>query len=127
MRPSGRKWIVARAAPSPEHGVILGSLARELGNRLRGHRECRLEVGRGAVPQYKQRDTARIPDAMMRCGQHPRVVFEVVSPSELRHQRQWGQKRADLQAGELGLEIYPAFRRHRCILPGDGFPLPHSD
>ena len=71
--------------------------------------------------RYEQRDTARIPDAMIRCGQHPRVLFEVVSPSELRHKRQWDQKRADLQAVEGVqeiVEIYQdemlahAYRRH---------------
>ena len=116
-----RGAIVAHAAPSPEHGVILGNLAGELHSRLRGHPECRSEVGSGAVPQYEQRDTARIPDAMIRCGQHPRVLFEVVSPSELRHKRQWDQKRADLQAVEGVqeiVEIYQdemlahAYRRH---------------
>jgi Uma2 family endonuclease len=80
-----RGTIVAHAAPSPEHGVIIGNLAREVGNRLRGHSECRLEVGSGAVPQYEQRDTARIPDSMIRCGTLPRVLFKVVSPSELQH------------------------------------------
>jgi Uma2 family endonuclease len=116
-----RGAIVAHAAPSPEHGVILGNLAGELHSRLRDHPECRSEVGSGTVPQYEQRDTARIPDAMIRCGQHPRVLFEVVSPSELRHKRQWDQKRADLQAVEGVqeiVEIYQdemlahAYRRH---------------
>ena len=101
--------------------MILGNLAGELDNRLRDHPECRSEVGSGAVPQYEQRDTARIPDAMIRCGQHPRVLFEVVSPSELQHKRQWDQKRADLQAVEGVqeiVEIYQdemlahAYRRH---------------
>lgn len=116
-----RGAIVAHAAPSPEHGVILGNLAGELHSRLRDHAECRSEVGSGAVPQYEQRDTARIPDAMIRCGQHPRVLFEVVSPSDLQHKRQWDQKRADLQAVEGVqeiVEIYQdemlahAYRRH---------------
>jgi Uma2 family endonuclease len=95
-----RGAIVAHAAPSPEHGVILSNLVREISNRLRDHPECRSEVGTGAVSQYEQRDTARIPDAMIRCGQHPRVLFEVVSPSELSHKRQWDLKRADLQSVE---------------------------
>ena len=64
-----RGAIVAHAAPSPEHGVILGNLAGERHSRLRSHPECRSEVGSGAAPQYEQRDTARIPDAMIRCGQ----------------------------------------------------------
>ena len=105
-----RGAIVAHAALSPEHGVILGNLARELGNRLRDHRECRSEVGSGAAPQYEQRDTARIPDATVRCGKLPRVLFEVISPSKLRHKRQWDQKRADLQAVEGVREIIEIFQ-----------------
>ncbi len=72
-----RGAIVAHATPSPEHGVILSNLARELGNGLRDHSEFRSELGSGAAPQYERRDTARIPDATIRCGQHPRVLFEV--------------------------------------------------
>ena len=105
-----RGAIVAHAAPSPEHGVILNNLAGELYNRMRDHRECRPEVGSGAAPQYEQRDTARIPDAMIRCGKHPRVLFEVVSPSELRHKRQRDQRRSDLQAVEGVLEIVEIFQ-----------------
>jgi Uma2 family endonuclease len=105
-----RGTIVAHAAPSPEHGVILNNLAGELYNRLRGHLECRPEVGSGAAAQYEQRDTARIPDAMIRCGKHPRVLFEVVSPSELRHKRQWDQKRSDLQAVEGVQEIFEIYQ-----------------
>ena len=100
-----RGTIVAHAAPSPEHAVILSNLAGELYNRLRGHPECRSEIGSGAVPQYEQRDTARIPDATIRCGKLPRVLFEVISPSELQHKRQWDQKRSDLQAVEGVQEI----------------------
>ncbi len=104
-----RGAIVAHAAPSPEHGVILSNVGGELHSRLRGD-ECRSEVGSGAVPQYEQRDTARIPDAMIRCGKLPRVVFEVVSPSELQHKRQWDQKRADLQAVEGVQEIVEIYQ-----------------
>jgi Uma2 family endonuclease len=105
-----RGTIVAHAAPSPEHGVILGNLAGELYNRLRGHRECRPEVGSGATPDYEQRDTARIPDALIRCGNRPRVVFEVVSPSELSHKRQRDQKRSDLQAVDGVQEIFEIYQ-----------------
>jgi Uma2 family endonuclease len=105
-----RGTIVAHAAPSPEHGVILGNLAGELYNRLRDHPGCRSELGSGAAPQYEQRDTARIPDAMIRCATHPRVLFEVVSPSELRHKRQWDQKRSDLQAVEGVQEIIEIYQ-----------------
>jgi len=89
-----RGAIVAHAAPAPEHGVILSSLPYELNSRLRGHPECRSEVGSGAAPQYEQRDIARIPDVMIRCGILPHVLFEVVSPSELQRKRQRDQRRA---------------------------------
>jgi Uma2 family endonuclease len=105
-----RGAIVAHAAPSPEHGVILGNLAREIGNRLRDHPECRVEIGSGAVAQYEQRDTARIPDAMIRCGKHPRVLFEVVSPFELRNKRQRDQRRSDLQTIEGVQEIFEIYQ-----------------
>ncbi len=105
-----RGTIVAHAAPAPEHGVILTNLAYELKDRLRSHPECRAEVGSGAAPQYERRDTARIPDAMIRCGKHPRVLFEVVSPSELQHKRQWDQKRTDLQAIEGAQEIVEIYQ-----------------
>src|ERR1700735_981845 len=78
--------IVAHAAPSPEHGAILAGLTGALASRLRGNPDgCRPESGSGAVPRAAQRPTARIPDAMIRCGEHPRVLFEVISPSELRN------------------------------------------
>jgi Uma2 family endonuclease len=105
-----RGVIVAHAAPAPEHGVIIGNLAYEVGGRLRSHLECRLEVGSGAAPQYEQRDTARIPDVTIRCGKLPRVLFEVISPSELQHKRQWDQKRTDLQAVEGVQEIIEIFQ-----------------
>jgi hypothetical protein len=54
-----RGTIVAHAAPAPEHGVILSNLAAEINTRLRGHPECRSEVGSGAVSQYEQRDQRR--------------------------------------------------------------------
>jgi Uma2 family endonuclease len=90
--------IVAHAAPAPEHGAILSGLTGALVARLRGNREgCRPETGSGAVPRRQQRNTARIPDAMIRCGDLPRVAFEVVSPSELRQWRARDGKRRDLQ------------------------------
>lgn len=105
-----RGKIVSHAAPSPEHGVILGNLASEIHSRLRGHPDRRLEIGSGAASQYEERDTARIPDATIRCGRLPRVLFEVISPSELTHKRQWDQKRADLQAVEGVEEIIEIFQ-----------------
>ncbi len=110
-----RGTIVAHAAPSPDHGAILNSLAGELYNRLRGHPKCRPEVGSGAVPQYERRDTARIPDATIRCGSLPRVLFEVISPSELQHKREWDQKRSDLQAVEGVQEIIEIFQDEMLV------------
>ena len=116
-----RGVIVAHAAPTPDHGVILGNLAAELHFHLRGRPGCRLEVGSGAVPRTERRDTARIPDAMIRCDENPRVVFEVVSPFELSHKRLRDERRSDLQAVEGVreiIEIYQdevlahAYRRH---------------
>jgi Uma2 family endonuclease len=105
-----RGAIVAHAAPSPDHGVILSNLSTEINLRLRSHVECRSEVGSGAVAQYERRDTARIPDAMIRCGQHPRVLFEVVSPSDLHHKRERDRRRSDLQAVEGVQEIVEIFQ-----------------
>lgn len=104
-----RGRIIAHAAPSPEHAVIVSNLAYELTGRLRGH-PCRSEVGSGAVPKFEQRNTARIPDATIRCGNLPRVVFEVISPSELQHKREWDEKRSDLQAVEGVEEIIEIFQ-----------------
>jgi Uma2 family endonuclease len=105
-----RGTIVAHAAPAPELGVILSNLTYEIHSRLRSHPECRSEVGSGAAPQYEQRDTARIPDATIRCGKLPRVLFEVISPSELQHKRQCDQKRTDLQAVEGVQEIVEIYQ-----------------
>jgi Uma2 family endonuclease len=90
--------IVAHAAPSPDHGAILAGLTVALGARMANHKSGRRpEIGSGAAPRKQQLPTARIPDATIRCGDEPRVVFEVVSPSELRAWRARDRKRADLQ------------------------------
>jgi Uma2 family endonuclease len=105
-----RGVIVAHDAPAPDHGAILACLAGELHIRLRSHPECRAEIGSGAVPKYEPRHTARIPDGTIRCGKLPRVLFEVISPSELQHKRQWDEKRTDLQAVEGVQEIVEIFQ-----------------
>jgi Uma2 family endonuclease len=97
--------IIAHAAPTPDHGAVLAGLTGALVNRMRDRRDCRPEVGVGAVPLRQQRNTARIPGATIRCGGLPRVVFEVVSPSELAHPRQRDRKRRDLQDVEGVQEI----------------------
>ncbi|HME27804.1 MAG TPA: Uma2 family endonuclease [Acetobacteraceae bacterium] len=107
--------IVAHAAPSPEHGAILAGLTTALGSRLRGNPDgCRPESGSGAVPKTAQRATARIPDAMIRCGEHPRVMFEVISPSELRNWTQRDARRRDLQAVEGAQEIVELYQSERA-------------
>ncbi len=103
--------IVAHAAPTPAHGAIVAGLSAALGARLRGHAEgCRPEAGSGAAPASRQRSTARIPDAMVRCGELPRVAFEVVSASELKAWRERDRKRADLQEVEGVREIVEVYQ-----------------
>jgi Uma2 family endonuclease len=107
--------IVAHAAPSPEHGAILAGLTGALANRLRDNPDgCRPESGSGAVPKRQQRATARIPDAMIRCGEHPRVMFEVISPSELRNWTERDTRRRDLQAVEGAQEIVELYQSERA-------------
>jgi Uma2 family endonuclease len=103
--------IIAHAAPSPNHGAVLSGLNGALVTRLRGTLEgCRPEVGSGAAPKRQQRNTARIPDATVRCGDLPRVVFEVVSPSELKNWRARNRKRRDLQDVEGVQEIIELYQ-----------------
>ncbi|MBV9251543.1 MAG: Uma2 family endonuclease [Acetobacteraceae bacterium] len=103
--------IVAHAAPSPDHGAIVSALNLALGMRLRGNHEgCRPETGSCAAPKRRQRDTARIPDVTVRCGELPRVLFEVISPSELRAWRARNRKRRDLQDVEGVQEIVELYQ-----------------
>jgi Uma2 family endonuclease len=113
--------IVAHAAPSPEHGAILSMLnvAVETRLRARGRGGCRFESGSGAAPRKQPRATAKIPDGMVRCGQHPRVTFDIVSPSELKNIRKRDRRRAHLQNIEGVQEVVeihqhvPAVHIHR--------------
>jgi len=108
--------IVAHAAPTPAHGAILAGLAAALGVRLRGNPDgCRPEMGSGAAPTQAQSTTARIPDATIRCGDLPRVVFEVISPSELRAWRARDRKRRDLQEIESIQEIIEIYQDETAI------------
>jgi hypothetical protein len=43
------------------------------------------------------------------------VLFEVISPSELQHKRQWDQKRSDLQAVEGVQEIVEIFQDEMLV------------
>ncbi len=110
----GRAWryelvegrVLAHDAPEPEHGAILAGLIGALASRLRDRPDgCRPEAGSAAIPKTLKRNTARIPDAMVRCGEHPRVSFEVISPSGLRNWRGRDLKLRHVQAVEGVQEI----------------------
>ena len=75
--------IVAHAAPSPAHARIVAALTGALTARMSGDDGCFPESGSGAAPENQQQANARIPDVMIRCRGLPRVLFEVLSPSEL--------------------------------------------
>jgi len=108
--------ILAHAAPAPEHGAILAGLTGALVSRITAMpRGCRPETGSAAAPRTAQRNTARIPDAMIRCSEHPRVAFEVVSPSEIQDWRTWDQKRRHLQAVEGMREIVELFQEDYAV------------
>lgn len=47
---------------------------------------------------------------MIRCGDQPRVVFEIVSPSDLGHRKTWDRRRRDLQDVEGVLEVVELFQ-----------------
>jgi len=103
--------IIGHAAPSPEHGAIAAGLIAALARALAEKGSaCRPEVATAATPKTEQRNTARIPDVTVRCGEHPRVIFEVVSPSELRNRRARDRKRQHLQAVEGVREIVELYQ-----------------
>jgi Uma2 family endonuclease len=111
--------IVAHAAPTPAHAKIVVALGGALTARMDGKDGCFPESGSGASPENQQQANARIPDVMIRCGGLPRVLFEVLSPSELKRWRERDRKRLDEQdiAGvEEIIEIYqsePAIHIYR--------------
>jgi Uma2 family endonuclease len=108
--------IIAHAAPAPDHGAIIMGLGAALAARLRSHPDgCRPEAGSGAAPKRQQRNTARIPDAMIRCRESPRVMFDVISPSELRHWRARDRKRKDLQDVEGVEEVVDIYQREMAL------------
>jgi Uma2 family endonuclease len=108
--------VVAHAAPSPAHGAILSGLTTAVGKRMEGRADgCHPETGSGAVPLSQQLPTARIPDAMIRCGDHPRVTFDIVSPSELRAWRARDRRRLHLQDVEGVREIVEIYQDEAAI------------
>lgn len=106
--------IIAHAAPTPLHGQIHGSVAVAIGARLRS-RPCRMEIGTGAAPQDQQRPTARIPDLLVRCEGLPRVVVEIVSPSELRDGRGRNRRRRDEQGVEGVQEVVEIYQSEPSV------------
>lgn len=108
--------VEAHAAPSPRHAAILAGLMGALASRLKGRPNgCVPETGSGAVPRREQRNTARIPNALIRCGEHPRVTFEIISPSELRDWQGRDQKRRDVQDVEGVAEIIEIHQRQMAL------------
>lgn len=87
---------VAQASPSPEHGAIMMNLGAALKARLHGT-PCRPEAGSAAVPRNKSKDRARIPDVLVRCDGKPRVLFEIISPSDEKSQVQKSIRYNDLK------------------------------
>jgi hypothetical protein len=67
------------------------------------------------VPERKQRNTARIPDAMIRCGELPRTTFEIISPSELRDWQARDKKRRDIQDVEGVTEIVELYQQQLAV------------
>jgi Uma2 family endonuclease len=112
---------VAQAAPSDEHAMIAANLAAALTNRLRGNRDCAPLVGGAVIPSDKQRRTARIPDATVRCGEKSVAMFEIVSPTdgittELRAKRRRDIKSVD--GAQVLVEIEqdaPVIHIHRRV------------
>ena len=103
--------IVGHAAPTPAHAAILTNLGAILKQKLKGNAGgCRAETGSAATPEREQRNTARIPDALVRCGKLPRVTFEIVSPSELRDIRERDKKRQDVKDVEGVTEIVEVYQ-----------------
>ncbi len=108
--------ILAHAAPAPEHGAILAGLIGAFVNRAAAMpRGCRPEAGSAATPRTAQRNTARLPDLVIRCGEHPKVSFEVVSPSEIRDWRARDLKRQHMQAVEGMREIVELFQEDYAV------------
>lgn len=108
--------IVGHAAPSADHGAILAALAGALTRRMEDRTDgCRPETGSGAAPKNQQRATARIPDAMIRCWEHPRVTFDIVSPSELRAWRARDRRRQHLQDIEGVQEIVEVYQDEAAL------------
>lgn len=97
----------------------MAALTGALTARMTGEDGCFPESGSGAAPEHQQLADARIPDLMIRCRGLPRVLFEVLSPSELKRWRERDRKRLDEQdfsGVEEIIEIYqsePAIHIYR--------------
>ena len=86
-----------------------------------GNRDCVPLVGGAVIPKDKQRRTARIPDATVRCGEKSVAMFEIVSPTdgittELRAKRRRDIKSVD--GAQVLVEIEqdaPVIHIHRRV------------
>ena len=85
--------VVAMTAPSPAHGLIVGNLAREIGNRLRLPCRVFLEVG---VRLPARDDAFYQADIVIGCTSltadsrtvpEPVAILEVLSPTTAAHDR----------------------------------------
>ena len=102
--------VMAHAAPVPDHGAIVVNIGAALKQRLAPGSGCRAETATAVVSKGRSETTARIPDLLIRCAGLPRVMFEVVSPSEPRSQRARDEKRRDLQDVERAEEIVEVYQ-----------------
>jgi Uma2 family endonuclease len=108
--------IFAHAAQILDHAAIIMGLGTALGNRLRDDKDGRRpEAGSIVAPRNQQLPTARILDAMVRCRDLPRVVFDVVSPPEVRAWRAGNQRRRHLQNIEGLQEIVEIYQDEAAI------------
>ena len=94
--------LLGQAAPSDEHGVIVGNLHRLIANHMiAGRKPCRVIPGAGQKVN-RQRERLRIPDLAVKCGptardaRDPILMVEVISPSN--SAREIAEREADFRA-----------------------------
>lgn len=84
---------VAMAPPKPQHGVVAGNLALELGLRLRARPPCRVLLEAGVVSP-NDFYSFFVPDLVVTCAPsdltgdwvaYPSLIVEILSPSTRRH------------------------------------------
>ncbi len=68
-----------------------------------------------ATPDREQRNTARVPDALVRYKGLLRVMFEVASPSELQRLKERDGKRQDVKEVESVAEIVEIYQHAMAV------------